>query len=210
MGNLTDDMTRLRGEVDALRSDRGALMQELARGAKDLTMAVAAMRTGFTSAHAAMAKQTRGKRGTFVDAVIAEVNSLLGEFSRDRNDMARKGRDDRRTFLLKMRGQVAGMCKETADDMMGARLAWRGERPGESRPVPMKKPVVVKPIPPPVEPVLKKTVVAAPPAPPAVTPLKLKTPAPVVGSTAFQKGKEKSRVDEKPAKAATKTKRGRK
>ncbi len=175
MGNLTDDMTRLRGEVDALRGARGAMMNDLTRGARDLTMAVAAMRTGFTSAHAAMAKQTRGKRETFVDAVIAEVNSLLGEFSRDRNDMARKGRDNRRTFLSKMRGQVAGMCKEMADDMMGARLAWRGERPGEFRPVPMKKPVVVKPIPSPPEPVLKKTVVAAPKAP-AVTPLKLKTP----------------------------------
>ena len=239
MGNLTDDMTRLRGEVDALRGARGALMNDLTRGARDLTTAVAAMRADFASAHTAMAKQTRGERETFVAAVISEVNSLLGAFSKDRDDMARKGRDDRGVFLSEMRRQVTRMCKETADDMMGARLAWRGERPGKSRPVPMKKkPVVVKPIPPPMEAALmkkaveapeiktekspvtfmeplkkeeeKKTVVAAPQAPAAVKPPKLKTPTPIVDSMPFQKSKEKSWLDEKPAKAATKAKRGRK
>ncbi len=111
MGNLTDDMTRLRGEVDALRDVRGALMQDLTRGARDLAATVSAMRADFTSAHAAMAKQTRGERKTFVAAVIDEVNSLLGEFSRDRNDMARKGRHDRGAFLSEMSRQVAGLCK---------------------------------------------------------------------------------------------------
>ena len=156
MGNITNDMTRLRGEIEALRGTRGALMQELARGARDLTKAVAAMRADFASTHAAMAKQTRGERETFVVAVIDEVNSLLGEFSRDRNDMARKGRHDRRTFLSEMSRQVTGLRQETAEDLMGACLAWRGRSPGKSRPVPMKKePVVVKPISPPVEAALK-------------------------------------------------------
>ena len=161
MGNLIDDMTRLRGEVEALRSARGALMNDLTRGTRDLTTAVAAMRADFTSTHAAMAKQTRGERETFVAAVIDEVSSLLGEFSRDRNDIARKGRDDRGVFLSEMRRQVTGLRKETADDMMGARLAWRGRSPGKSRPVPMKKkPVVVKPIPPPMEAAREKAAAA--------------------------------------------------
>ena len=272
MGNLTDDMTRLRGDVDALRGARGALMQDLTRGTRELTTAVAAMRADFSAAHAAMSKQTRGEREAFVTGMIDEVNSLLGEFSRDRNDMARKGRVDRGAFLSEMRRQVTGLRKETADDLMGARLAWRGERPGKSRPIPMKKePVVVKPIPPPMEAALKKTVVApefmaekppvtfmeplkkeaekktvaaapeiktekkAVPTPkfksekPPVTfmePLKkeekkktvaapeapaVKPPSSVSASKApFQKSKEKSWLDEKPAKAATKVKRGRK
>ena len=230
MGNLTDDMTRLRGEVDALRIDRGAWIQEMAS-------TVSAMQADFTAAHAAMAKKTGEERASFVAAVISEVNSLLGEFSRDRNDMARKGRHDRGIFLTEMRREVTGMRKETVDDLMGAHLAWRGRSPGKSRSVPIKKePVVVKPISPPVEAALKKTaaapeiktekppvtfkeplkkeeekktVVAAPQAP-AVKPPKLKTPAPVVDSLAFQKKKEKSWLDEKPAKAAIKAKRGRK
>jgi hypothetical protein len=211
MGNLTDDMTRLRGEVDALRSDRGALMQELARGAKDLASTVSAMQADFAAAHAAMAKQARGEREAFVAAVIDEVNSLLGEFSRDRNDMARKGRHDRGVFLSEMKRQVTGMCKETADDLMGARLAWRGESPRKSRPVQLKKePAVVKPLSPPVGSALKKKTVAAPAAAPAVKTPKVKAPPSVSASKPpFQKSKEKSWLDKKPAKT-TKGKRGKK
>jgi hypothetical protein len=237
MGNLTDDMTRLRGEIDVLRGARGALMNDLTRGARDLAATVSAMRADFSAAHAAMAKQTRGERGTFVAAVISEVNSLLGVFSRDRDDMARKGRDDRGAFLSEMRREVTGLCKDTANDLMGARLAWCGRSPGKSRPVPMKKePVVVKPISPPVEAARKKAVatpdikaekppvafkeplkketekkrVAAPEAS-AVKPHKLKAPPLVSASKPpFQKSKEKGRLDEKPAKATTKAKRGRK
>ena len=237
MANLTDDMTRLRGEVDALRGARGALINDLTRGARDLTTAVAAMRADFTSAHTAMAKQTRGARKTFVVAVIDEVNSLLGEFSKDRNDMARKGRDDRGAFLAEMKRQVTGLCKDTADDLMGARLVWRGERPGKSRPVRMKKePVVVKPVSPPVEAAPKKTAAApefkavkpmitfkkplkkeaekktfAAPQYPVVKTPKVKAPPLVSASKPpFQKSKEKSWLNEKPAKAITKAKRGRK
>ncbi|MGB5159447.1 hypothetical protein [Desulfobacterium sp. N47] len=147
MGNLTNDMTRLRGEVDALRGDRGALMQDLARGSRDLAATVSAMRADFAAAHAAMAKQTRGEREAFVLAGINEVNSLLSTFSRDRDDMARKGAHDRGVFLSEIRRQVRCMCKDTADDLMGARIVWRGRNPEEIRPVPMKSdPVVAKPI----------------------------------------------------------------
>jgi len=232
MGNLTDDMTRLRGEVDALRGARGVLMQELARGARDLATDVAAMRADFTAAYTVMAKKAGEEREAFVSAVIDEVNSLLGAFSRDRGDMARKGRRYRGIFLTEMRRQVTGMCKKTADDLMGARLAWRGRSPGKSRPVPMTKvPVVVKPISPPVEAAFKKTVeapeiktekppvtfkeplkkekekkTAATPEAPAV-----KTPPSVSASKPpFQKSKEKSWLDEKPAKGMTRAKRGRK
>ncbi len=241
MGNLTDDMTRLRGEVDALRSTRGALMQELARGASDLATAVAAMRADFTAAHMAMAKKTGEERNAFVAAVISEVNTLLGDFSRDREDMARKGRHDRGIFLTEMRRQVAGMCKDTADDLMGARLVWRGQSPRKSHPVQpksvqlKKEPELAAPVKSPVEgtgkkaaatpefkaekpPVTfmeppkreeeKKTVVA--PAPPAVEPPKVKIPPPVFAALEIPKQKEKSWLEEKPAKSATKGKRGKK
>jgi len=262
MGNLTNDMTRLRGEVDALRRTRGALMQELARGAKDLASTVSAMRADFTAAHTAMAKKTGEEREAFVAAVISEVNSLLGAFSRDRDDMARKGRHDRGIFLTEMRRQVTGMCKETADDLMGARLAWRDQSPRKSRPVQLKKkPVFVAPVTPPVEEPVKKAVAApeiktekppvtfkeplkkeeekkamaapeikalkppvtfreplkeevkktaAPSKVPAVEPPKVKMPPHVFAAPEVPKQKEKSWLDEKPAKTATKGKRGKK
>ncbi|MFA4904620.1 MAG: hypothetical protein WC600_17965 [Desulfobaccales bacterium] len=240
MGKLTDDMTRLRGEIETLRGAREALLQEMARDARELTTAVSAMQAYFAAAHTAMAKKTSGEREAFVAAMIDEVNSLLGEFSRDRNDMARKGRHDREVFLSEMRRQVAGLRKETADDLVGARLAWRGERPGKSRPVPVpmkKKPVVVKPMAPPMEAALKKavaapeiktekppvtfkeplkkqeekkTVAAALEAPAVETPEVKAPPSVSTSKPPFQKSEEKIWLDEKPAKAATKAKRGRK
>jgi len=126
MGNLTNDMTRLRGEVDALRNVRGALMRELQRGARNLTTTVSAMQAGFTAAHNAMARKTGQNREAFVSGVIHEVTSLLGDFSRLRNDMARKESGDRAAFLTDLRNQVADLRSETADDLAGARLAWRG------------------------------------------------------------------------------------
>jgi hypothetical protein len=101
---------------------------------------------------------------------------------------------------------------------------------------PLKKEVVVKPTPPPVEAAPKKTAAApeiktgkptvtvkqllkmeeekktfvtAPQVHAVETP-KVKTPTPVVDSTAFQRRKKKSRLDEKPAKTAIRAKRGRK
>ena len=83
MGNLTDDMTRLRGEVDALRSDRGALMQELARGAKDLASSVSAMQSGFADAHATMARKTGRARATYVARIKRQVGRMRKENAAD-------------------------------------------------------------------------------------------------------------------------------
>ncbi|PKN59769.1 MAG: hypothetical protein CVU53_06540 [Deltaproteobacteria bacterium HGW-Deltaproteobacteria-11] len=232
-------------------------MQELTRGARNLASTVSAMQSNFAAAHAAMAKKTSEEREAFVADMIREVSSLLEDFSRIRGDMTRTGRNDREAFLSEMKRQVRGLRKETADDLTGARLAWRGRSPRKPRPVPMKKePVVVKPIPPPMEAALKKTVaapeiktekppvkfteplkkepvvvkpipppatfkeplkkevekktVAAPEAPAVETP-KVKAPPLVsVSKPPFQKSKEKSWLDEKPAKARTRAKRGRK
>jgi len=152
MGKLTDDMTRLRGEVDALRSDRGALMQELAHGAQELASTVSAMQADFAAAHASLTKQAREEREAFVAAVVDEVNSLLGGFSRDRDTMALEGQQDRQTFLSELKNQVENLRKAAADDLVGARLAWRGQI--KRKPVTVlqkRKPVVVVPASPKVE-----------------------------------------------------------
>jgi hypothetical protein len=263
MGNLTDDMSRLRGEVDALRSDRGALMQDLARGASALTKVVAAMRADFASAHSAMAKKTRHGREAFVADVISEVNTLLGDFSRARDDMAREGIHERGIFLTELRRQVSGMCKDTADDLTGARLAWRGQSPRKFRTVQLQKdPDLAAPLTPPMEETVKKTLAApefkaekqsvtfkeplnkeekkkkratpefkmkkspvtfidphekeekmkmvAALGAPAVKTSKVKIQSTVFTAPEAQTHKEKSRLDVKPAKTATKVKRGKK
>lgn len=83
MGNVCDDMTRLRGEVDALRGARGALMQELARNLRDLATTVSAMRTDFAAAHTAMAKTTRRDRVSYVSGVKKLVSRMRRENAAD-------------------------------------------------------------------------------------------------------------------------------
>ncbi len=83
MGNMTDDMTRLRGEVDGLRAARAAMMHDLAQGAKNLAVEVSAMRADFAGSHAAMAKKARKGREAFVSGVRKRVTRMRKEFSSD-------------------------------------------------------------------------------------------------------------------------------
>ena len=89
MGKLTDDMTRLRGEVDALRSDRGALMQDLARGARELANTVSAMQADFAAAHAAMARKSGEERASYVAWIKEQVGSMIKENASDRAGASR-------------------------------------------------------------------------------------------------------------------------
>ena len=138
MGNLTDDMTRLRGEVDALRNARGALMQGLARGVREMADEVSAMRAGFANTHAAMAKKAKENRGAFVTEMIHTVSSLLTDFSGTRANMARHAKSEREAFVADMKSAVIGLRKNTAEDLAGARRAWRGPTIEEIRSAELK------------------------------------------------------------------------
>ena len=83
MGKLTDDMTRLRGDVDTLRGERGALMQELARGARDLASTVSAMQSDFAAAHATMARKTGKARTSYVARIKRQVGRMRKENAAD-------------------------------------------------------------------------------------------------------------------------------
>jgi len=76
MGNLTDDMTRLRGEVDALRSDRVAQL-------RDRVATVKTFLSDFTADHTAMAKKTAKARATYVAKVKRQVGRMRKENAAD-------------------------------------------------------------------------------------------------------------------------------
>ena len=65
MGTLTEDMTRVCGEIRAMRASRQALRDELAEGAKERRVDVIQTCTSFAEARARMAKQTKEARGAF-------------------------------------------------------------------------------------------------------------------------------------------------
>ena len=85
MGNLTNDMTRLREEIDKLRSSRGALMHELAQDVRGLKSSVASLLSEFASAHSDMAMNSKKSRVAFVSG----IKELVAGMKRDmQNDLA--------------------------------------------------------------------------------------------------------------------------
>jgi len=125
MGKLTDDMTRLRGEIETLRGSRGALRQELVQGVNHLAETVSMMRSHFTTDLTMRATKAKEERNVFVFGMIKEVDHLLEDFCKVRENWARMGRETRGKFLLDLRKQVTDLRKDTADDLTGARLAWK-------------------------------------------------------------------------------------
>ena len=74
---MTDDMSRLRGEIVAMRKGRGALMDRLVRDHKDRNRSVFQCRAHNRSAHAEMAKRTKTERLTFLHNLKREMQRDL-------------------------------------------------------------------------------------------------------------------------------------
>jgi hypothetical protein len=82
---MTEDMTRLRGEINAMRSTRASLMSELKHGAKDLKHTVTKLCTHFGRARTMMAKRTKHERVAFLNNLKRSVDTQRRDM---RNDLA--------------------------------------------------------------------------------------------------------------------------
>jgi len=80
---LTDDMTRLCGEIVAMRNARGGLMGDLQREAKARRQDVVGLCTHFGHARMAMAKQTRDDRVAFMNQLKNTVGAQLRNVQND-------------------------------------------------------------------------------------------------------------------------------
>jgi hypothetical protein len=76
MGRLTDEMTRLCGEIVALRGARTGFV-------KDLTHNVATMKANFRRAHNEMARRTKSERRAAVANLKKTVGAMRHEFAAD-------------------------------------------------------------------------------------------------------------------------------
>ncbi len=83
MGRMTDDMTRLAGEILAARDTRGRMMREVKHATADMKRRVAAMQADFRSAHADMARRQRGMLHGFVSGLKRTVATFRKEFADD-------------------------------------------------------------------------------------------------------------------------------
>ncbi|MBM4200873.1 MAG: hypothetical protein FJ189_06255 [Gammaproteobacteria bacterium] len=83
MGTLTDDMVRLRAEINTLRQGRRTQQHERANGIQALRQEVAGLREGFRIAHGEMAGAGRRTRLDFVMDLNRQVSALLGAVAAD-------------------------------------------------------------------------------------------------------------------------------
>ncbi len=98
--NLTNDITRLCGEIVGLRDSRAALRSHLAQGRDDLKDTVSRLRVDLRTAHQEMADKTTAELHDFV----ANVKDAVAD----------------------VRQSVAAFREETLRDVAGAHRAWCG------------------------------------------------------------------------------------
>ena len=126
MGPFTESMTRLCGEIVALRGARLTFV-------RDLGQDVADMKADFRRAHADMGRRTKAERQGFVKALGHEVASLMAGFHRAHKAMARQTKAERRAAVNHLKKTVGGMRREFALDLAGAHRVWCGPTPAERR-----------------------------------------------------------------------------
>ena len=100
MNNIATDMSRLCGEIAALRDSRAALRRNLAEATEGLHEEVSRLLTGFGEARAEMSKQTKAE----LHEVVLHVKDAVTE----------------------LQNTVAGLRGAFLEDMEGARRAWAG------------------------------------------------------------------------------------
>ena len=83
MGKLLEDMTRLSGEIQALRGSRRALRRELADGNRDRQMDVVEMCADFAGAQARMANRKKAERLAFLKNLKQTVSGQQREVRAD-------------------------------------------------------------------------------------------------------------------------------
>jgi hypothetical protein len=112
MNNIANDMSRLCGEIAALRDSRAVMRQNLVQASEGLHEEVSRLLTGFGAARAEMSKQTKAE----LNDAILHVKDVVTE----------------------LRHTVSGLRSSFLDDMEGAHEAWTGTR-SASRPTPAPK-----------------------------------------------------------------------
>ena len=158
MSTLVEDMTRLRGELNALAGARTVFRENLrdtmsgmrsgfrkaqaamAKQTKadclgfvsDLEDTVSGMRSGFRKAQAAMAKQTKAERSEFVSDLGDTVSGMRSGFCRAHAAMAKQTKAEGLEFVSALKQGVGDARREFCANLKAAREAWLGQSAARS------------------------------------------------------------------------------
>ncbi|MGA9176769.1 MAG: hypothetical protein WBZ05_05955 [Desulfobacterales bacterium] len=109
MGRLTDDMTRLCGEIGDLRSSREGFISDLRHGISELKAGAKKMQSGFRSEHEEMSRNMKDNLGTFVSDLKSKVSDMQSGFCSEHEEMSRNMKDNLGTFVSDLKGKVSDM-----------------------------------------------------------------------------------------------------
>ncbi|MFP3870138.1 MAG: hypothetical protein ACLFVT_04550 [Syntrophobacteria bacterium] len=126
MGRLTDDMMRLCGEIEALRSRREAFGNDLANYVSRMKANVAEMQTGFHHARAKMAGETNSRLRACTSGLKQAVADLNKEAARRQAgfreahaETARQSAEERTAFVNELKAGVVGLKTNVAEMLVG-------------------------------------------------------------------------------------------
>jgi hypothetical protein len=133
ISDMAQDTAQMKNAVSDMRQGfRDAHGQMAARLKADqkkfiTTMAadVVGMLNGFHKAHRDMAAKTKKANTKFVSDMATGVAGMLAGFHKAQLNMAKSSRAERSRFVSQLEASVSGLRQEVADDLAGARRAWR-------------------------------------------------------------------------------------
>jgi len=123
MGRLTDDMTRLCGEIGALRSSREVFISDLRHDISELKAGAEKMQSGFRSEHAEMSRNMKANLGSFVSDLKSKVSDVQAGFRNDRFDMSRNMKADLLAFISELKEFASELAEDVSDMQSGFRKA---------------------------------------------------------------------------------------
>ena len=124
MGNLTEDMSRLCGEIETLRDSRKVFGFQLDKETREMKTGVSKMRSVFRKDQNNMAVWTKADRVKFVKELDDDVNAMRRVNIAEHTKMANMTKADRKKFVNNLEDNVGAMRKANVSDLFGARLTW--------------------------------------------------------------------------------------
>ena len=109
MGNLTEDIARLCGEIETLRDSRKVFGSQLDKENTEMKSGVSRMRAGFRKDQNNMAVRTKADRVKFVSSLDAEVRGFLNAFDKTHAEMAANTKRENVQFVSGVANHVAGL-----------------------------------------------------------------------------------------------------
>ena len=119
MGRLTDDMRRLRGDIDSSRSSRLAQTNEMQNNVK-------AQLADFASARIKNGQQDSQARANFVSDMSKATSNLISDFNADRRSMAEQTSKQRADFITNLSNGVSAFINDIATDRADAHAVFFG------------------------------------------------------------------------------------